>query len=828
MNAIAPIRVAVHRVVNAARSALARPKPGRVAIPPDYMAVDDPLLGEFTPQRLAAILRAAAGGDVGEQASLFDTMLETDGHLRSVFSTRLMAVNGLDPELVPANEAARFAVLDEGRAKAARDHCNEILGGARGLDESIRHLSGATGYGVRAVECVYEGGTLAELVPVPGHLVRGDWKDPRRLRVITAENSQGEFLDEFSPGKFIVHAPMALGGLAARGALLRPAALNWLGKRWGKKWWAIYVELFGMPITVAKYGEVDDETTRAQLLKLIRNVGAGRGGVFPAGSEVELIQSALKGGETAHQALVAYIDADNTKLILGQTLTTQMDAAGGSFAAGQVHNELRKDIRDDDCRAEGETIRRDLLVPLTVMRFGPDAANLAPYWRRVIEEPRDLAAVGTVISTAVNELGAKIPKRVVEDELGLPLADDEDRDEALPGRAVAPDPFGFGGAGPTSGGAAERTVNRASIRLVANSAMDNIRRRGSTMARLIPWVITAALASQAHSEAAVARYDDALKQFDDYRNPPADARPGLAVPELPAEITGALASTILAAPRDDLHELVRQSLVASELAGRLSALDQARRRTVNSARVVNASARRVVNADIQFQKLPFVEAIDNFRDRIGMDPDAFLALDREARSRAWRVANVWDMDLLAVLHTRLARSMADGETVRDFRLRVLPSMLDQVGWTGENPWHANVVFYQNTAMATTAGRFRQYDDLDIGHWRFTNLGDSCPICAPHVGKIFSTRDTNRTPPLHFWCDCDAEPVFDHEIQPGEVARSDEIAAPALAEERARPAGFQWDARQFGQLEPIPLAKYPAAYHAAFRKMAQAKGLLVAA
>lgn len=231
---------------------------------------------------------------------------------------------------------------------------------------------------------------------------------------------------------------------------------------------------------------------------------------------------------------------------------------------------------------------------------------------------------------------------------------------------------------------------------------------------------------------------------------------------------------------------------------------------------------------IDFERLPFIEAIESLRDRIGLNPEEFIALDREARSRAFRVAGVWNMDLLAAVHTNLLLSIKNGETARDFRLRVLPEMADREGWTGENPWHADVVFYQNFAMSHAAGRQRQYEEFEIPAWRFVATGDSCPICEPQVNHIFRVGDTARMPPLHFWCDCESEPVFEDEVdKAGALSSSAELKNTALEAEHERPSGFKWDVRQYGNLEPINLSKYSPDLREAFHRFALAGRLPIA-
>lgn len=233
--------------------------------------------------------------------------------------------------------------------------------------------------------------------------------------------------------------------------------------------------------------------------------------------------------------------------------------------------------------------------------------------------------------------------------------------------------------------------------------------------------------------------------------------------------------------------------------------------------------RRVVGADgaIDFAEIPFVEAIRMLRERLGVAPETFESLDAAARSRAWRVAGVWNMAMLAEIHRELLASIEAGATARDFRLR-LPTMADRNGWSGENPWHAAIVQRQNVTMAHAAGRAQEYAEYDVPAWRFVAYDESsaCPICAPLNGKVFQQDDRAYWPPLHFNCRCMDEPVFEGEARPDEVADSADVDVPALDDEQARPSGFKWDVAQYANLEPIDLSQFPAELRAAFEAFAK--------
>lgn len=126
-----------------------------------------------------------------------------------------------------------------------------------------------------------------------------------------------------------------------------------------------------------------------------------------------------------------------------------------------------------------------------------------------------------------------------------------------------------------------------------------------------------------------------------------------------------------------------------------------------------------------------------------------------------------------------------------------------------NPWHADLVHYQNFAMAHGAGRLREYQEFGVEAWRFVANGESCPICEPVIGRVFALTDRRFFPPLHFFCDCEEEVVFEEELQPGEVQDSSRVDNPAFVRQQARPSGFKWDPASYGNLEPVRLGRWPA-------------------
>ncbi|MFH1417272.1 MAG: DUF935 family protein [Planctomycetota bacterium] len=797
----------VSNAVGVLRGKGAAPKGGRLVLPMPA-AESDLFTGELTPELAVSILRTAAYGDPSQQDSLFNTMLERDGHLDSVYNQRLRALTGKDWELVPASQVGKSPRIEEGLAEDAHAYCLEVLGDLDGWEAVLCHLAEAIGRTTSAAELLWESvdGSRRPVaaVPISFALLTADSRDPGRLRFVVEGDWEGIAADAYPAGKFLIHTPRSLGGNRFRGGLLRGAVLGYMFKNFGRKWWLFGLEKFGLPIVIGKC-EDEDKATKDALVQLIRDMGVNRGGFFPIGAEVEIKEAAVSKGEWPHERIIKHINLEYSKEFVGQTLTTEIGETGGARAAAEVHDDVRGDLTEDDARKEGSTIREQLLVPLVRYRFGDGAVIGAPYFRRVTEEEKDLEATARLISTAVNELGAQVPKSIVEDELGIPLLAADNRDEPLPGRRTGFDPFGFEPAANRADKPASQlcSCGHDTVVIANRHLTEIVARRRTAVAKAVGWIVAAVLASQAHTRNVIAQVGSHVEQAGSLERS-LDTLPDL-FDRLPVE---------------DLVDLENHFLVAGQLAGRLHVIQRA---SVNSRRFPGRGFELVANAErIDFERIPFVEAIEALRDRVGLRPDAFEALDAQARSRAWRVAGVWNMDLLAVVHRALVSSMAAGETSRDFRLR-LPVMFDRLGWTGENPWHADIVHYQNFAMAHAAGRLGQYREFEINAWRFVNTGESCPICEPVVGKVFALDDRRFFPPLHFWCDCEDEPVFDEELDEGEIQDSTRVENPALAQEQSRLSGFKWDPAEYGNLEALRLSRFPEALRGVFGRFGSARG-----
>lgn len=110
-----------------------------------------------------------------------------------------------------------------------------------------------------------------------------------------------------------------------------------------------------------------------------------------------------------------------SKAILGVTLTSLADGKSSTNALGNVHNEVRQEVRDADLRQLAATLTRDLVYPLYALNGksyqGP---RRSPRLEFDVTEPEDMQQLAGPLRTLVS-IGMKIPTQWVYDKLQIPV-----------------------------------------------------------------------------------------------------------------------------------------------------------------------------------------------------------------------------------------------------------------------------------------------------------------------------------------------------------------------------------------------------------------------
>ncbi|HXM89603.1 MAG TPA: DUF935 family protein, partial [Candidatus Acidoferrum sp.] len=220
------------------------------------------------------------------------------------------------------------------------------------------------------------------------------------------------------PYKFVTHIAKAKAGLPIRGGLARAAGWAYLFKNYVLKDWVTFTEVFGQPLRVGKYHPGASEQDKQALLNAVSRIGTDAAAIMPESMVIEFTE-AHQGSSELYQSFCEYLDSQVSKAVLGQTLTTEMPKSGGSRAAAQVHEGVRRDILNADARRLSATLARDLVRPIVELNMGPQARY--PKIELALPDDGDVKVFAEVVAMLADR-GLRVGQKTILDKLGIAAA----------------------------------------------------------------------------------------------------------------------------------------------------------------------------------------------------------------------------------------------------------------------------------------------------------------------------------------------------------------------------------------------------------------------
>lgn len=237
--------------------------------------------------------------------------------------------------------------------------------------------------------------------------------------------------EELRPGKWAVHRSSAKSGLTRRGGLARLVAFGWMCKAYTIKDWMAFVETYGLPLRLGRYGPEATKSDVESLFRAVANIGTDAAAVLPKSMEIEFVKGvAVQGTDVVFQSLARWVDEQVSKAVLGQTMSTDN---GSSQSQANVHNEVRHDIAADDALDVTATINRDIVRPYVDWNWGTQEEY--PEVRIEISEPEDIAAK---IEGAAKMIDRGVRFRASELRATLGYGDPEEGEEIVGDAPAAP------------------------------------------------------------------------------------------------------------------------------------------------------------------------------------------------------------------------------------------------------------------------------------------------------------------------------------------------------------------------------------------------------
>lgn len=371
----------------------------------------------LTPSRLAKILDAAENGDLVAQFELFEDMEEKDGHIAAEMGKRRRACV-LDWDVVPPEGA------DAAEKKIAAQ-LGELLMDVPDFEDMVFDLTDAIGKGFACLEIEWhrvEGYWVPKTIthrPQSWFTLHRGYRQELRLR--SNNTVDGVLGDPLAPFGWITHVHKAKSGYLERAALFRQLVWTYLFKNYSVGDLAEFLEIYGIPLRVGKYPASASEKEKATLLRALAAIGHNAAGIVPDGMLLEFHEAAT-GDPKAFELMMSWCERNQSKVILGGTLTSGADGAASTNALGNVHNEVRKDLRDGDIRQANTTLTRDLVLAVASLNgLAPGGLRRLPQFRLKTQEREDLTAFSQGLPGLV-DMGVRPPVAWVHERLGIPQA----------------------------------------------------------------------------------------------------------------------------------------------------------------------------------------------------------------------------------------------------------------------------------------------------------------------------------------------------------------------------------------------------------------------
>lgn len=392
----------------------------------------------LTPSRLATILDAAEQGELTAQFELFEDMEEKDGHIASEMNKRRRACI-LEWEVVPPQKSPTPA---EVKAAAQLD---ELLQEIPDFEDVLFDVTDAIGKGFACLEIEWhrvERFWLPKTIthrPQSWFVLHRGYRQELRLR--THQHVDGVPGQALQPFGWLTHVHKAKSGYLERSALFRQLVWTYLFKNYSVGDLAEFLEIYGIPLRVGKYPSSASEAEKLTLLRALAAIGHNAAGIIPEGMLLEF-HNAATGDPKAFELMMNWCERNQSKVILGATLTSGADGKASTNALGQIHNEVRKDLRDADVRQLNTTLTRDLVYAVAALNgLAPDGPRRSPQFQLNAQETEDLTAYSEALPKLVS-IGVQPTVKWAHEKLGIPMPQDG---EPVLQQPAQPMPFGLAG-----------------------------------------------------------------------------------------------------------------------------------------------------------------------------------------------------------------------------------------------------------------------------------------------------------------------------------------------------------------------------------------------
>lgn len=368
------------------------------------------------------IIKAAQNGDTLELFQLYADVISAGSHIQGRISDRKEAVlsDTLSVQPVDKKNADDIKAAD-----AIRDMLADFP--ADCWEKAISHALDSFLWPVAIMEKTYRPSTkpglryeLDALTPVPHVLITFIHG---KLELRDTDPATGLMLastTEPDDSRYIQHRGHLLTGVPDNwGGPMRSLLFWWLLMHMSRDWWARFLDRYGSPFMVGKYNQADDDS-RSVLQSAFAYCTKIGGLVISKETEVEIKQAAASDSGEAYKTFIELCNREISKLILGETLSSDAQATGMNSGNSKAQGDKRDEKRSGDARRQAATLRNGLFKQYLQIN-GIAGRPPLPIWGSVSADEQ--AAMADVLDSLAGA-GLEVADEalpIISERFGLPV-----------------------------------------------------------------------------------------------------------------------------------------------------------------------------------------------------------------------------------------------------------------------------------------------------------------------------------------------------------------------------------------------------------------------
>jgi len=296
----------------------------------------------WTPYNPDSLVRKFGGNAAG--LDKYQKMKQDDA-VKSALYTKKSVVVASGWRIEPASEEEKDIEI----AKFIKDNLNDWYGGSEyeameNFDSGIMEILSAMEYGFSVTEKIYgqEDGVifLKKLRTLPPQSIEFHSDDHGNLDEggLQQWDSTGGLIS-LPINKFIIFINNREAGNWYGESDLRAAYRSWFSKDILIKFWNIYLERFGNPLIVAKYGKTASKGDRTSLSEMLNNLQSKTSFILPEEVEIEIKETMKSSGGDFDVAIKTHNDSIRNSILMPKGLGFG-DSSSGSYAKSKVEQDV--------------------------------------------------------------------------------------------------------------------------------------------------------------------------------------------------------------------------------------------------------------------------------------------------------------------------------------------------------------------------------------------------------------------------------------------------------------------------------------------------------